>query len=701
MTDEALKKDKTENKKKKKHGAVFWLIMLALSLCAFGICGSVFAALYDFEMYDSTVRFEKRWNERLLRSYAVQALSDYQDDLGLTELSGTNFKYAVFESDDPDSVNLSKRSSYIVCTLSDEDLSENVKDLFRYSATLGDYTHFEYNTDNLINAYGYITNYGSYGAMEQTSDALDITRTVYNWNTDSAYVIGGDYYFPVDMYLETSDGLLDYDFRQYLNETKDGWGWKSDIPDGFLVLQGSYSNSYTDFSNVEVVSTDDLKGYKNGSSYSYIVDFESGNVWVNLDHKDEKPVGRDFYLYAKVADPLNDASDDLFTKSAPLVDIAESLRYLPIVLAVIFAGLSIFFFVKFAALFFKALGKWLKALSMQWHENVALFWRLVGLCILIVGVEFLGVIFALGYDRDFLVIGWVLQTLIFVPIFIICALQLNRIAIGAERLSKGSVNSRIDTSHMFFDFKTIGESVNKMQTGLELAVSERMKSEHFKTELISNVSHDIKTPLTSIISYSELLKNQPEGEAANREYLEALERQSVKLKKLLEDLIEASKATTGNLSVDIKSCNVNMILHQVIGEYEEKLSEKNLDLKIKLPEEDIEILTDPGHLQRVLDNILTNIYKYAQPGTRAYVNLRAGEENATVEFLNTSADPLNISSEELLQRFVRGDESRNSEGNGLGLSIAQSLMELMNGRLKLEIEGDLFKVILLFPKATK
>ena len=199
----------------------------------------------------------------------------------------------------------------------------------------------------------------------------------------------------------------------------------------------------------------------------------------------------------------------------------------------------------------------------------------------------------------------------------------------------------------------------------------------------------------------ELLKEQPEGEPANREYLETLERQSVKLKKLLEDLIEASKASTGNLKAELEPCNVNTVLHQVIGEYQEKLSASELDLRVSVPEEPINIMADTRHFQRVLDNLFVNVSKYAQPGTRVYVNLSAGTDEAAIEIKNTSKESLNMTSDELLERFTRGDSSRGSEGNGLGLSIAQSLMELMNGKLKLVVDGDLFKVILLFPRITE
>nr|MCR5773615.1 sensor histidine kinase [Lachnospiraceae bacterium] len=205
------------------------------------------------------------------------------------------------------------------------------------------------------------------------------------------------------------------------------------------------------------------------------------------------------------------------------------------------------------------------------------------------------------------------------------------------------------------------------------------------------------TPLTSIISYVELLKEQPENEPANREYLETLDRQSMRLKKLLEDLIEASKATTGNLPVELENCSINMVLNQILGEYAEKLSAQKIDLRIRMPQEELTIPADTKHLQRVLDNLLTNIAKYAQPGTRAYANLDKIGDEAVIELKNTSQEALNLTADELMERFVQGDTSRNTEGHGLGLNIAQSLMEVMGGKMELCVDGDLFKAILRFP----
>ena len=224
-----------------------------------------------------------------------------------------------------------------------------------------------------------------------------------------------------------------------------------------------------------------------------------------------------------------------------------------------------------------------------------------------------------------------------------------------------------------------------------------MKSERFKTELITNVSHDIKTPLTSIINYVDLLQKEELNNPTAQEYLEVLDRQSSRLKKLIEDLIEASKASTGNLSVQMERCEAGVFLVQTVGEFKEKTDAANLELIIKKPEEPVYIMADGRHFWRIIDNMMNNICKYAQPGTRVYINLEQAFGTLTITFRNTSRAPLNISSEELMERFVRGDSSRNTEGNGLGLSIARSLTELQKGTLSIQIDGDLFKAVLEFP----
>ena len=251
---------------------------------------------------------------------------------------------------------------------------------------------------------------------------------------------------------------------------------------------------------------------------------------------------------------------------------------------------------------------------------------------------------------------------------------------------------------MYWEFKQHADNLNAVGDGIASAVNERMKSEHFKTELITNVSHDIKTPLTSIINYVDLIKKEHITDSKLSEYVDVLDRQSARLKKLIEDLMEASKASTGNLPVNLEKFDASVMLTQVVGEFEERTQAKNLNLIVSGPEKPVYIMADGRHLWRVFDNLMSNICKYAQPGTRVYINLEEMDASVCITFRNISSYQLNITSEELMERFVRGDSSRNTEGNGLGLSIAQSLTSLMNATMQLEVDGDLFKVILTFAK---
>ena len=231
------------------------------------------------------------------------------------------------------------------------------------------------------------------------------------------------------------------------------------------------------------------------------------------------------------------------------------------------------------------------------------------------------------------------------------------------------------------------------------ALEERTRSERMKTELITNVSHDIKTPLTSIINYIDLLEKEDIKNDKAKEYLEVLSRQSARLKKLIEDLIEASKASTGNIKFNMETINATTLLSQSIGEFSERLEAGHINLVTDFPENEVYLTADNRYLWRVFDNLMSNIVKYAQADTRAYVDLKEDGDKVRFTFRNTSKNELNISAEELMERFVRGDKSRYTEGNGLGLSIAKSLVESMGGKLTLAIDGDLFKAIIEFTKA--
>ncbi len=300
------------------------------------------------------------------------------------------------------------------------------------------------------------------------------------------------------------------------------------------------------------------------------------------------------------------------------------------------------------------------------------------------------------YTGD-LIMFWLVEKAVVYPVIILALLQMRRLQNGAKRIANGQMDYQIDTGHMFWELKKHGEYLNDIGYGINCAVNERMKSEHFKTELITNVSHDIKTPLTSIINYVDLLQKEQIENQTVQEYLEVLHRQSARLKKLIEDLMEASKASTGSLSVVMEKCEAGVMLVQTIGEFEEKLMAEQIELQIKKPDTELFIEADNRHLWRVFDNLMNNICKYAQPSTRAYINLEQSGQQVAITFRNISRYQLNITSEELMERFVRGDSSRNTEGSGLGISIAKSLTELMNGTFTLIVDGDLFKVVLTFP----
>ncbi len=261
---------------------------------------------------------------------------------------------------------------------------------------------------------------------------------------------------------------------------------------------------------------------------------------------------------------------------------------------------------------------------------------------------------------------------------------------------EGKLEYRSDLSRLPPGLRSFGEDLNRSAEGMEKALEEKMKSERFKTELITGVSHDIKTPLTSIVNYVDLMKKEEIENEKILEYLEVLDRQSARLKKLTEDLVESSKAASGSLPVELVPLDVKVLMEQAQGEYQSLLEEKGLTPVFTLPEEQVFVLADGKRFWRVLDNLMNNIAKYALTGTRVYGDLVVEEGVAKIVFRNISARPLPFSGEDLTERFVRGDASRNTEGSGLGLAIAKSFVELQKGRFEVICDGDLFKVQIYF-----
>ncbi len=338
----------------------------------------------------------------------------------------------------------------------------------------------------------------------------------------------------------------------------------------------------------------------------------------------------------------------------------------------------------------RGLGVWL------WHigRGLPLVWKTALVGLVIAGGEFL------LYANDFYRVRYnIFLALKIVELLTLLAVALNLRTLekNGQRLAEGDLTTPVDTRRLFGAFRRYGQAMNRLQSGMENAVQEQMRAERMKTELITNVSHDIKTPLTSIVNYVDLLKKEDISSPIAREYIAVLDRQSKRLKKLTEDLVEASKASSGALPVDLQPTDVNVLFSQIVGEYQDRLADCHLTLVAQPPEGQPVVAADSKLLSRVMDNLVSNICKYAMPETRVYVSGTVADDQMTLSFKNVSRAELNISPDELMERFVRGDASRHTEGSGLGLSIAQSLVQLMGGTFRLSIDADLFRADVTLP----
>ena len=333
-------------------------------------------------------------------------------------------------------------------------------------------------------------------------------------------------------------------------------------------------------------------------------------------------------------------------------------------------------------------------LDLIHHMNVA--WKLV-LAVAVVLLAAEVVAMQAAYSPGMMLLLLVLDVLAMAAAGFF-AVQLDRLKKGGERLAGGDLDYKTPTDHMYWDLQAHAKNLNAISAGMAVAVDERLKSERMKYELLTNVSHDIKTPLTSIINYVDLLKGQDIPEGPAREYIAVLERQAARLKKLIADLIEVSKATTGNITVHAEPLHPGELLRQCVGEYDERLRAQTLEVVLTVPEQEPSIYADGRLLWRVFDNLLGNAVKYAMPGTRVYIDLQTDGAQVVISLKNISRERLGIDASELMERFVRGDAARATEGSGLGLSIAQSLTELMHGRFSLTVDGDLFKIVLHFDR---
>lgn len=336
--------------------------------------------------------------------------------------------------------------------------------------------------------------------------------------------------------------------------------------------------------------------------------------------------------------------------------------------------------------------------SISVIRNIPYIW--VQLCVTIV-FTFINLLLVMVVGNgiiDGAVFCWLMLQFAMIAVVIYCSLCMNKVMRGAKKLAEGQQRTRVATGKMVLHYKDLAENLNHLGEGMERAVAEQVKSERMKTELITNVSHDLKTPITSLINYVDLLKKEDLANETAKEYIEVLERQAARLKKLTEDLVEASKASTGNISVNIAPTDVVELLHQSIAEYSEQLEACRLTPMVNTPLEKVVIPADGRLLWRIYDNLLSNICKYSLPNTRVYFDVALTAEQVQITAKNISREILNISADELKERFVRGDSARHTEGSGLGLSIAESLTQLQGGSFHLFVDGDLFKAVLVFSR---
>lgn len=352
---------------------------------------------------------------------------------------------------------------------------------------------------------------------------------------------------------------------------------------------------------------------------------------------------------------------------------------------------------------------------------VFLFWKLAGylscllsevyahsgmavrVTLLFLGYELLGLLLRVLLGRGALAVMILfLYKIAVLGLLVWEAVQRQKLLDGVELLAAGEQESEIPeivAGSFSLGNKRMAEAVNNLGMGLRTALQEQMKSERMKAALITNVSHDLKTPLTSIINYIDLMKREEPDDPKIREYLQVLDQKSQRLKQLTEDLVEASRASSGNVVLDMTRIDLKELLMQTSGEFEERFAAKGLTLVADYPQDPLYVEADGRKLWRIIENLYRNVEKYALPRTRVYLELKETGELAVMSMKNISEQPLNISAEELTERFIRGDESRSTEGSGLGLSIAKDLAELQKGTFEVQLDGDLFKVVITFPAA--
>lgn len=344
------------------------------------------------------------------------------------------------------------------------------------------------------------------------------------------------------------------------------------------------------------------------------------------------------------------------------------------------------------------LGCYLIQRTKEFFRQHKVTYRAIGVFLLFAGIQGISILcYLITLNEVLAVILFLLSYLYLFVVLIRTAIDLGVVLEGTKSMQSGDLNLKLPCEHLASPVKELGEYINNIGTGLSVAVEERTKSERFKAELITNVSHDIKTPLTSIINYVDLMKKEPIDNPKVQEYLKILTNKSWRLKTLIEDLVEASKASSGAIKMNPQKINLVELVKQAAGEFDDRFHDNKLELIIATPEKPVSIYADGRSTYRVIDNLLSNVNKYAMAGTRVYVDVMADHGYGILSMKNISREKLNITPDELMERFVRGDVSRNTEGSGLGLSISRSLTTLQHGSFQLDVDGDLFKVIVSLP----
>ena len=330
--------------------------------------------------------------------------------------------------------------------------------------------------------------------------------------------------------------------------------------------------------------------------------------------------------------------------------------------------------------------------AIKQNKDFDLTKKIVTVAILCVVAEFIVLTMSGSWIEFFVLIMLFGIQLWFLIYFVNKLGYLNEIMKGVHRIKEGEINYKIEEKNDIY-FSSLANDINNISQGLENSIEQRIKSERMKSELITNVSHDLKTPLTSIINYVELIKKEENIQPEYlKDYVQVLDKKSKRLKILIEDLFEASKASTGNIELELVRLDLKQLLQQSIGELEDKLEEANLSLRVNLTEEDTYVLADGRRLYRVFENLLCNISKYSLKNTRVYIDVTKEDGKIITTMKNISSYELNFDPDEIMERFKRADESRNTEGSGLGLAIARDLVSLQGGKMSIEIDGDLFKV---------